>query len=964
MRFPTSIRTAESERRLLVGPYLEYNNRLMYRFVRALIFICAAVSSASAESLRLPAVGGWNGFLRHVNVLECTNASGTRYDYTVTVRSNSGTVLGTQSVSLPPFGSFHLSLNAYNIENAYGTFRIDHISGAPQTESPLNCSTLVYRFPSGAATRAIEYGFALPVQNSLTGRSAGVFNSFNPGSGAQPVHNWLSVYNPGSSPFNANVEIFDQDGAFDPAASFSVDGLQPGERRDIALGHPLGQRVGLYRINPADASAPYGAYVTRYSVIGPDRYNFAFPVFARGGLCEPGPIPASTMDPAMNWGEIANPTDAPISTLVEIRDALGRTRSSENITLPPRSQRHVYINAALGDKNVGTFHVRCNPSFAGAALLVDSAYYGFRFNPAPVLEWGYVSQGFGNLAFESDRISVPINTYLGAANWTKFLDAGQTTSTLNFSLYNLPGRNVGGYTSGIFANGGVDLGIHENVGTNFAGQQLAYTNTPGSVLAGEVLRVFPDNRGGLGYIFNIPPRVVPADPSHLGPVRASIDGPFFEFRGKKMVIVGDSITEAWMELGTDFNTTGYLDHLQSRGINALMIWSYIGVIDQTTDPRIGYHAPRLWPWVETSGRVTPPYTFQLVGNDGRALLNDNYFTALRGLVEGANARDILVLITVHDGWTKRRFEGHPMNIANGGAIGVNSDYVTLANYSAEMPDVFNPLWGPYEKHQFHLEGFSDRLIRATSDFPNVIYEMMNEGEWYDGAKLKNFELFWLNFFRARTDQPLVVNDTSTLNNDFWSIADVDSVAYHSPNWGSGTRAVDVFRSYAERRQSSGGRPVLFDEPVPEYRGGDVHLHNGLMRLIWGTVLGGAGFFAQNDIAWQFPDGANDAVFTFLSAAANFMNNLGIPIGEMAPAGNLSSNGICMASAGKHYVVYTQAGAMFTLNLAGQPGNYEVRYFPPRTGVFDPTVVPVSGGGTIVVTPPSGDDWVVWVKRVS
>ena len=102
-----------------------------------------------------------------------------------------------------------------------------------------------------------------------------------------------------------------------------------------------------------------------------------------------------------------------------------------------------------------------------------------------------------------------------------------------------------------------------------------------------------------------------------GPIRVSENGHGFEFRGKPLLLVGDSITQGWMELGTDFDQHAYLQALGRRGINTVLLWSYIGVVDQVADPRIGYDAPELWPWIKREGR------FDL------QRLNDAYFDRLR-----------------------------------------------------------------------------------------------------------------------------------------------------------------------------------------------------------------------------------------------------------------------------------------------------------------------------------------------
>jgi hypothetical protein len=96
------------------------------------------------------------------------------------------------------------------------------------------------------------------------------------------------------------------------------------------------------------------------------------------------------------------------------------------------------------------------------------------------------------------------------------------------------------------------------------------------------------------------------------------DGHWLQFRGRPILLVGDSITQGWMELGTNFDQKAYLDALARRGINVLLLWSYIGIVDQTADPRIGYDAPELWPWARAKAS---PDAFP-----------DAYFDRLHGLI--------------------------------------------------------------------------------------------------------------------------------------------------------------------------------------------------------------------------------------------------------------------------------------------------------------------------------------------
>ena len=153
--------------------------RLLKPFVRlvavvaATAFVLRPPCVAEAQTLSLPATGVWNGFNSQLNILECSNGGTVGYGFVVTVKSSQGQVLGTQTVNLLPQGTAHLVLNGFGLENSYGTYALTHLSGDVQGDSPLNCATIIYRFPTGAATKAIDYAYALPVRNSLRGGASG-----------------------------------------------------------------------------------------------------------------------------------------------------------------------------------------------------------------------------------------------------------------------------------------------------------------------------------------------------------------------------------------------------------------------------------------------------------------------------------------------------------------------------------------------------------------------------------------------------------------------------------------------------------------------------------------------------------------------------------------------------------------------------------------------------------------------
>lgn len=449
-------------------------------------------------------------------------------------------------------------------------------------------------------------------------------------------------------------------------------------------------------------------------------------------------------------------------------------------------------------------------------------------------------------------------------------------------------------------------------------------------------------------------------------IRVAADGRWLEWEGRRVLLVGDSLTQGWMELGTNFDQHAYLDALASRAINATLLWTYIGVVDQAGDPRIGYRAPTVWPW----------------RRDGVAFdfsrLDEAYFDRLRAFVRHASGRKIVVIITVHDGWTKGRFAGHPFNIANGGPLSARSQYVELADYGREMPATFDPGWGRRARHQYFLERFCARLIEATGDHPNVMYEIFNEGEWYDQKALRAFQVHFLKFFKARTPRPTVVNDDHVGGQDFHAERDVDVISLHRPLWGPHTAARETFRHYAEHARLMPAKPYLFTEPVPAYGGPRSDTRaifwapvagtelDGLMRLMWGTAMGGAGFVVQNDTSFGFDTRAaiarqsayRDAVLDLEGHAARFFNASGVSLEGMTPDDRLCSSRVCLANRGREYVVYSQEGGSVAVDLSTVTGRVVGRFYNPRQGGFGPAISFVGGALRQVISKPDQGDWVL------
>jgi hypothetical protein len=450
--------------------------------------------------------GVWNGYLDQMNVVECSSRYSDLLRTTLRVRNSGGLVVGERILEIPAFGSSHSILNDYDIIDKYGTYSVSLEESEAVTDL-LSCRTLFYRVAPEYDSRPLQYVYATPAVAPLQGVSSGLYNSMNPeGQLGLPVLNWLSVFNQGSTPFSAMVMVYNQDGSLNTAVSFRIENLASGDRVDAALGHPEGQSTGMYRIVPDDLTHRYGAFVTRYGREDTDYFNFAFNLLAKKGLNDSGPLAASSMGPAINWGEIANISDSNAEVEIEVFSRERIKLHSEQLNIPPRAQHHVYLNAHIGEYSVGYFRVRVlSGGNEQGTLLVQSLYYGGSASQANKVIWSYASQASDPAAIDSSNLIIPVNTFYGSANWLKLFNVGDESVEVSVSVYDMSGQEISTEFGNLTLTGGADLPVHEAVGPNFAGAVRIQSS---SSVQSELLRVFPMKPGGApetSYITNVLP---------------------------------------------------------------------------------------------------------------------------------------------------------------------------------------------------------------------------------------------------------------------------------------------------------------------------------------------------------------------------------------------------------------------------------------------------------------------------
>lgn len=462
-----------------------------------LLGMLSVIGLPHARNLSAPQLGMWNGYLSQNNIIECVNTGGSFESVDILVLDAQGESLDQHSLGIPPKGSAHVSLPQSLTSDRYGSYQVS----AKQT---IHCATAVYRSSFENPEHAFDYAYFLPAVELQRGTAAGLYNSMNPNIALAPVQNWLSIYNPEQNPLELKIELYDSAGQ--PRENGTVLSLQGGERRDIALGHEQGYQLGLYKITPTQMDQDYAASLVRYSKSTNNSYTFAFPVHAGAGLCDSGHIPASTMDPAINWGEIANLDSSSTRVLLEIFDASGTLLHEEQKEIEAHAQFHVPLTDFLGPRSVGSFRVRCiEAAEEHPGLLAQSLFYGLSSQDSSELLWAYAAQGV-RASDENCTYFTPVNTHLRSANWLKTFNRHNAELHAHEEIYNAAGEKLPAHslsTYSLASGASFDSGIHSSTGADFVGLTSIRSDSRARANVSSI-RVFPSLIGGISTIMNAP----------------------------------------------------------------------------------------------------------------------------------------------------------------------------------------------------------------------------------------------------------------------------------------------------------------------------------------------------------------------------------------------------------------------------------------------------------------------------
>ncbi|MDM8542050.1 cellulase family glycosylhydrolase [Desulfococcaceae bacterium HSG9] len=202
----------------------------------------------------------------------------------------------------------------------------------------------------------------------------------------------------------------------------------------------------------------------------------------------------------------------------------------------------------------------------------------------------------------------------------------------------------------------------------------------------------------------------------------------------------------------EFKFKPFLDRLDSKGINFVRIW-------------VNYHwTNSLTPFVENgSGKydLTKP--------------NSIFYNRLKGFVEYAADRDIIVMVTLFDAVAldkkkDNRWKYCPYNQANN-----NNGYIS---HPDEFFDTTSSIWNIHER-------LISEVVNRLGDFGNVIYEVMNEptSHGYEKDGKYSFHEKVVKHLKSKLaghsgSKIIAVNVEEDVKLKTWAIHNVDVIAYH------------------------------------------------------------------------------------------------------------------------------------------------------------------------------------------
>ncbi len=445
-------------------------------------------------------------------------------------------------------------------------------------------------------------------------------------------------------------------------------------------------------------------------------------------------------------------------------------------------------------------------------------------------------------------------------------------------------------------------------------------------------------------------------PAIRGPLRVGTANPrYLETpAGEPVVLVGSHTWDNLQDVSlpgrsaAPFDYGRYLAFLERNHHNFFRLWRQEEARWMVEPPGDCTIAPHPW-------RRTGP------GNalDGRprfdlAALDDAYFARLRERVKLARDRGIYVAVMLFNGWSIEKqkgpfsvgnpWRGHPFNGKNN-VNGVDGD-VNGDDSGEETHTLANPAVTAVQ------DAYVRKVVDTVNDLDNVLYEISNESP-PSSTEWQGHMIRLVKDYEAGKPQRHPVGMTAQWPNGDNATLLASAADWISPNAGPGNRGVD------EPPPARGDKVVIADTD---------HLCGvcGDATWVWKSLLRGQNpaFMDPYEGATGIDPHVDPSARRWVALRANLGYALAyaqrLRLASMAPHGELSSSGFCLASPAPDgaYVVLVPEGRDVSVDTTATPGTLAVEWLELRSGKVEQGTAP--GGARVALRAPFSGPAVVYL----
>lgn len=431
------------------------------------------------------------------------------------------------------------------------------------------------------------------------------------------------------------------------------------------------------------------------------------------------------------------------------------------------------------------------------------------------------------------------------------------------------------------------------------------------------------------------------NPNVVQPVKISDADPHWvEYKGDVTYLAG--FTHGLGSLSNqDQYYKAYIDWLAANNLNCLRNTPFMG--QEYDDNQLGIMSSpfkRTGPGLANDGKLK----YDLTQYDPA------FFTYWKNVLSYAQSKNVIMFLTLLDGWHLRQWDKNQCNGNSTGSTGewchTYDTYYGANNINGVNAANITQYHDPSHPVNQWQKQFIQKMVDELGSFPNIIWEVCNENfqnrDWESklGDFLTNYELS-----KGMTPHLVLAKD----------------IPNHEQTPG-GRQTIPVDELH---RDLSG----MHDNPVPHlfHNDGPNQGSSALMRqLTWQALTAGANANIFSVTSWTVPDSIEMASqdyqdrLKYVGFSRKFLNDYHVDLRGMKPDTTLASNNYlnvwALGRMNSEYILYYKAGGNSTIN--GMPANYNAWWFNPRTGTSQ-TAIPANGN---TFTAPDNNDWVLYIHK--